>query len=52
MTTNAIAIGCQQHSPKFWKETSDESINAMHYEALLWWKDNKDLILETYQKHF
>ena len=52
MTTNVIAIGCQQHFPKEWENFNDETIEGMNREALSWWKEHKDLILETYRKHF
>ena len=43
-TSEIIAIGCQQHTIKEWKEFEDERIHEMDSSALEWWKKWKDFI--------
>ena len=43
-TSEILAIGCQQHTIKEWREFSDDRINLMDSSALAWWKKWKDFI--------
>ena len=44
---NILAIGCQQHSIKKWKEFSDKEISNMDKAALDWWNKWKDFIFKA-----
>lgn len=42
-----IRIGCQYHRTDEWANFTDAQISVMHYRALEWWREHRDLILET-----
>ena len=46
-----IQIGCQIHKAEEWFNFTDEQITAMHEEALIFWKTNKDLIKLAWETH-
>jgi hypothetical protein len=37
-----LTVGCQTHSFRDWWNFTDAEIEAMHKQALLWWRCNKD----------
>ncbi len=45
-TATDLAIGCQQHSIEEWENFSDDEINKMDNEALVFWKAHKALIFQ------
>ena len=45
ITPSHIRIGCQFHATKKWREFSDSEIDAMHRNALAYWKENKAIVL-------
>ena len=42
---NHIRIGCQSHSLEKWINFTDDEINSMHSDALNFWKENKEFII-------
>ena len=40
-----IFIGCQRHSAEKWEAFTDDEIAAMHQNALVWWRENKALVM-------
>ena len=42
----SLQIGCQQHAVKDWAEFSDEQIDAMDCEALDFWHEYKQIIMQ------
>ena len=43
-TDEILAIGCQQHTIKEWREFNDDIIKSMDSSALVWWKKWKDFV--------
>jgi hypothetical protein len=37
-----LTVGCQTHSFRDWWNFTDAEIEAMHEQALIWWRCNKD----------
>jgi hypothetical protein len=46
-TSENLAIGCQQHTIKEWREFSDDTINSIDTSALVWWKKWKVFIFKA-----
>ena len=42
-----LAIGCQQHSIKKWKNFTDDKIDSLDNGALEWWNKWKDFIFKA-----
>ena len=42
---NHIRIGCQSHSLEKWINFTDDEIDSMHSDALNFWKENKEFII-------
>ena len=42
---NHIRIGCQSHPLEKWINFTDDEINSMHSDALNFWKENKEFII-------
>ena len=40
-----IRIGCQYHAISAWDAFSDEEINNMEEDALVWWRENKEKVM-------
>lgn len=51
ITETHIHIGCQVHTAVEWFKFTDEQISNMHYDALVWWKEHRDIIKALYEKH-
>ena len=45
ITKNCIKIGCQSHTLDDWVDFDDDKISKMHDNALEFWKENKDFII-------
>jgi len=45
ITKNHITIGCQSHSLDAWINFNDKEISSMHSNALEFWKENKEFII-------
>ena len=45
ITKNYIKIGCQSHTLDDWVDFDDDEISKMHDNALEFWKENKDFII-------
>ena len=45
ITKNHIKIGCQSHTLDDWAYFDDDKISKMHDNALEFWKENKDFII-------
>ena len=45
ITKNHIMIGCQAHDLEKWESFIDEEINNMARDALDFWKENKEMII-------
>ena len=45
ITNNHIRIGCQSHSLADWIDFDDNKISFMHPNALGFWKENKEFII-------
>ena len=45
ITKNCIKIGCQSHTLDDWVDFDDDEISKMHDNALEFWKENKDFII-------
>ena len=48
---SSLTIGCQEHTIEEWKAFSDKEISKMHPLALIWWKQNKSIILGENNEH-
>ncbi len=46
-TDNKLNIGCQTHTFEEWKDFTDEEIEEMDVNALIWWKKWKDFIFQA-----
>jgi len=46
--SNIIKVGCEEHSPKEWKNFSDDEISDMDAGALEWWNRWKTFVLNTH----
>ena len=42
---NHIRIGCQSHSLEKWINFTDDEIDSTHSDALNFWKENKEFII-------
>ena len=42
---NHIRIGCQSHSLEKWIDFTDDEIDSMHSDALEFWEENKEFII-------
>lgn len=40
-----MRIGCQYHAISAWEAFSDEEINNMEEDALVWWRSNKEKVM-------
>ena len=40
-----MRIGCQYHAISAWEAFSDEEINNMEEDALVWWRKNKEKVM-------
>jgi len=47
-----LAIGCQQHTIKEWKEFTDEKISTFDDGAIEWWNKWKDFIFKAIELSF
>ena len=45
ISTDIMAIGCEQHSIKDWYSFNDDKIDSMDVGALAWWKVWKPIII-------
>jgi len=45
ITKNHITIGCQSHILGKWENFSDNDISQMHREAVEFWRENKEMII-------
>ena len=45
ITKNYIKIGCQSHTLDDWVDFDDDEISKMHDNAIEFWKENKDFII-------
>jgi hypothetical protein len=46
-TKDELAIDCEQHPIKDWKEFDDEKISSMHTSALIWWNKWRAFIFKA-----
>ena len=50
ITNNHIRIGCQSHNLNDWVNYTDEEIENMDNDALEFWKENKEFIINQCRK--
>jgi len=49
-TKDVMAIGCEQHTIEKWISFTDDEINAMDNDALIFWTENKAQIFKVISK--
>jgi hypothetical protein len=49
-TKRVMAIGCEQHTIEEWRNFTDDEINKMDDDALLWWHKWKETIFNIIEK--